>query len=259
MTPDNSILFIGSGNVASHYAKAFRAAGCTIRQVWSRDIGHAHLLADEVGAEAIDSLQSIDKQVDICVVAVSDDALPLIAEQVRMPQTLVVHTSGATGKEAIASISPKHGVLWSPQTFIRGVDMDYTALPFCIEGSDRDSEERIARLAGRVSSHLYHLDGVQRQWAHLGAVFSNNFVNAINAQMQQMMTQQGIPYDLLRPIVATTAEKAQHHNDLQSQQTGPAIRHDRRTMDRHRALLATKPQLKDLYDLMSNIIQYRQP
>ncbi len=52
------ITIIGSGNVATHLAAAFKNAGHSIVQVYSRDMQNASLLAYHVRAEAIDALKT---------------------------------------------------------------------------------------------------------------------------------------------------------------------------------------------------------
>ena len=42
--------------------------------------------------------------------------------------------------------------------------------------------------------------------------------------------------------------------DLWRLQTGPAVRHDEKTLDRHRSMLKEQPELLRLYDLMTDII-----
>ena len=44
---------------------------------------------------------------------------------------------------------------------------------------------------------------------------------------------------------------------LWPQQTGPAARHDEKTLDAQRRLLADQPQLLELYNLLTDIIQQR--
>ena len=61
-----NISIVGSGNVATHLAIAFFAAGCQIRQVLSRTYEHARLLAMRVDAVPIDDPASLDEDIDVC-------------------------------------------------------------------------------------------------------------------------------------------------------------------------------------------------
>ena len=132
----STITFIGSGNVATHLAKAFHAAGHQIVQIWSREYDHAEALANQVFAEPIDKLELLYPTSDVYILAVADDALFDLALDLRLRDALVLHTAGAVSLNVLKPISRKYGVLWSPQTFIREVAMNYNEVPFCIEGSN---------------------------------------------------------------------------------------------------------------------------
>ena len=248
------ITILGSGNVATHLAKAFYGAGYQILQIWSREYDHAEALANQVFAEPIDKLKLLYPTADIYVLAVADDALFDLALDLKLRDAIVLHTAGSVSLKVLAPISRKHGVIWSPQTFIRDVAMDYSSLPFCIEGSSDEVEERIRQLLEPVSQHIYTTDTEQRKWLHLAAVITNNFGNAINALAQDLLQEHDIPFEIMHPLIEMTAEKLKH-GGLWQQQTGPARRQDQKTIDNQRSLLADNPQMLKLYDLMTEIIQ----
>lgn len=250
------ITFLGSGNVATHLAKAFYGAGHQIVQIWSREYDHAEALANHVFAEPIDRLKLLYPTSDIYVLAVADDALFDLALDLKLRDAIVLHTAGAVSLKVLSPISRKHGVIWSPQTFIRDVAMEYSRMPFCIEASTPDVERQIRELLMPVSEHIYHIDSEQRKWLHLAAVMTNNFGNAINAVAQDILQKHEIPFEILHPLIEMTAEKLKH-GGLWQQQTGPARRQDQKTIDNQRSLLADDPQVLKLYELMTEIIQKR--
>jgi len=249
-----NISIVGSGNVATHFALAFHAAGCTIHQVLSRSLEHAQLLARRVNAFPVNNWQRLDNEADIYLLAVSDDALYDLALDLRLPDALVVHTSGSTPLSVLKPISHRHGVLWSPQTFLRDIAMDYSRLPLCIEGSTPKAEEELGELAALVSRHIYRLGYEQRRHAHLAAVMVSNFVNALNATAHDYMQSHGLDPAMLHPLAEQTLAKWDFGN-LWLQQTGPAARRDGKTLDAQRRLLADSPELLRLYDEMTNLIQ----
>lgn len=249
-----TITVIGSGNVGTHLAKAFYQAGYQILQIWSREYDHAEHLANQVYAEPVDKLRLLYPIADVVVVAVSDDALFDIALDLRMRDSLVLHTAGSVSLSVLRPISRRHGVIWSPQTFIRDVAMDYSQLPFCIEGSTAEVESQIRDLLQPVSQHIYTIDTQQRQWLHLAAVMTNNFGNAVNALAQDILQQHDLPFEILHPLITMTAEKIKH-GGLWQQQTGPARRRDQKTIDNQRRLIADDAKMLQLYDLLTDIIQ----
>jgi len=253
-TSSRTLSIVGSGNVATHLALALRNAGYTIRQVLSRSFEHAQMLARRVDAQPVNQWQRLDAESDIYLFAVTDDALYDLALDLRLPGALVVHTSGTTPLSVLKPISRRHGVLWSPQTFVRDIAMDYGSLPLCIEGSDEETAQALEALASDISTCIYHLDYNQRLRAHLAAVWVSNFTNAVNATAQDLMREAGLDFDMLRPLAEQTLRKWDYGN-LWQQQTGPAIRYDEKTLNAQRRQLLDQPQLLRLYDQFTALIQ----
>lgn len=248
------ISFIGSGNVATHLALAMYSRGHVIEQVWSRSIDHANLLAARVEAKPINKLSKLTGNANVYIIAVSDDALADVASNIQVKDALVLHTSGATPLDVLKSCSSRYGVLWSPQTFVRDVALEYGQLPFCIEGNTAATEDDIAEFIGMISPHVYRTNLKQRLYLHLSAVFVNNFTNALYAIGQQICRDHKVPFEILHPLVLTTAKKLQW-GDVRYQLTGPAVRKDQKTIDAHRQLLAKDPETLALYDSLTALVQ----
>ena len=251
-----SISIVGSGNVGTHMAIALHAAGYHIHQLLSRSFDHAQTLAARVEAQPVSRPDQLDSHVGFCLLCVADDVLYDFALDLRLPQTVVAHTSGTTPASVLKRISRHHGVMWSPQTFVRDIAMDYTRLPLCIEGSTPTALKTVEEVASSISPCIYHLTLDQRRIAHLGAVLVSNFTNAINASAQELMDAAGLDFAMLRPLAEQTLHKWDFGN-LWAQQTGPARRGDTKTLDAQRRLLAHNPQLLDLYDRLTELIQSR--
>lgn len=251
-----NISIVGAGNVATHMAIALQQGGCCIRQILSRTYEHAQLLAMKVGAKPLTESIRFDDDVDVCLLCVGDDALYDLALDLHLPHSLVVHTSGSTPTSVLKRISPRHGVIWSPQTFIRDIAMDYSQLPLCVEGCTAEVENEVVELASMISPHIYRMGYDQRRKVHLAAVMVSNFVNAINATAQDYLDNIGIDLAILRPLAEQTLRKWDY-GDLWTQQTGPAVRHDEKTLAEHRRLLADTPRLLELYNHLTTLIQSR--
>lgn len=248
------ISFIGSGNVATHLALAFNSCGFLIDQIYSPHYQHAKLLADRVGAEAIDSIHLLHGDADVYILAVTDDALFDVVLDFHTDNALVLHTSGATSIEVLRDTSGRYGVVWSPQTFIRDVALDYNQLPFCIEGNTPQTTDNIAHIISSVSPHIYRTTQQQRQYLHLAAVFINNFTNGLVGMAQQICRNQNIPFEILHPLMLSTARRVLY-GDVRYQLTGPASRNDTKTLQAHRRLLQDEPRMLQVYNEMTSIIQ----
>jgi predicted short-subunit dehydrogenase-like oxidoreductase (DUF2520 family) len=247
------ITIIGSGNVATHLAAAFKNAGHRIVQVYSRNAQNAALLAYHVKAESINELTQIDPETDIFVIAIKDDAIGPVAEQLAIQNKLMVHTSGAAHLFALQAYAEQVGVFYPLQTFSKTREIDFRNVPLCIEAATEDIAKQLIQLAQSISNHVYRVDSDQRKILHLAAVFACNFPNYLYNVAQQLLAQHQLDFNMICPLILETAEKVQTSLPA-SVQTGPAVRRDEITMQNHLKLLENQPDLQTLYTLLSQAI-----
>jgi len=244
------ITIIGSGNVATHLAAAFKNAGHRIMQVYSRNMQNAALLAYHVGAEAIDDLKQVNPETDLFVISVKDDAIASVAGELAQYQKLTVHTSGATDLETLSAIIPKAGVFYPLQTFSKTREVDFWTVPLCIEGVNEEITRDLEELGQTISNNVNRISSGQRRVLHLAAVFACNFPNYLYDIARQLLEKDQMGFDLLKPLILETAQKIQ--NNLPADvQTGPAVREDEKTMTAHLQMIDNEPYLKQIYELLS--------
>ena len=247
------ITMIGSGNVATHLAAAFKNAGHRILQVYSRDKNHADLLAYHVKAEAIDDLKNLDPDTSIFIIAVKDDAIEAIAQQLASFIIPMVHTSGNTALSTIAAFDRPAGVLYPLQTFSKLREVDMRQVPVCVEATDDGTLHFIEDLARSISNNVTRVNSADRRILHLASVFACNFSNHLYAVAHNILAAHQLNFNLLRPLIAETAAKALENSPAKVQ-TGPAVRNDEKTINAHLQLLTGEPQLQALYTLLSQSI-----
>ncbi|TZF83727.1 DUF2520 domain-containing protein [Pedobacter sp. BS3] len=247
------ISFIGSGNVATHLAAALYNAGHVIAQVYSRDIQHASLLAYHVRAQAITGLAQLNSDVDLIIIAVSDDAIPQLVQQLKLGKTLVVHTSGSTGMDVLKPVSKNTGVIYPLQTFSKVKEVDFRNVPVAVEANSEENAKVLTLLMQDVSDKVFYLTSEKRLALHVSAVFACNFTNYLYTVAQQILTKHDLDFDLIRPLIAETAAKVQEHLPADAQ-TGPAVRNDKYILQKHIDFLLSQPALQELYRQISQQI-----
>jgi predicted short-subunit dehydrogenase-like oxidoreductase (DUF2520 family) len=252
------IVLLGSGNVATHLGSALHKAGHKITQVWSRDPGHAEELAITLNAKGITDIKQLDLYADLYILAVKDDAIPGVTAQLSFSDQLIVHTSGSTHIDALTEVSEKYGVIYPVQTFSKHKALDFQSVPVAVEGSDNATKSRLLDLARQISSKVFELDSVKRKALHVAAVFGCNFTNYLYTVSERILVTQGLDFDLLRPMISETAAKAQESSPADVQ-TGPAVRNDMETINKHLEFLESDPHLRDLYDRLSKGIMNSKP
>ncbi|MES2274883.1 MAG: Rossmann-like and DUF2520 domain-containing protein [Bacteroidota bacterium] len=244
------ITLIGSGNVATHIGAALKNAGHHIVQVYSPNLQHAALLAYHIKAEAIDDLQQINPDTHVFIISVKDDAIDGIARQLAVYDQLILHTSGSTDIKTLLQYTTKAGVFYPLQTFSRSKELNFRDMPLCLEAASPPILSQIKELAQTVSNKVYDVNSEQRRILHLAAVFACNFPNYLYSIAQQLLADNQLSFDMLKPLIAETADKVQQRLPADVQ-TGPAVRNDASTMDKHLDMLQNQPLLQQIYALLS--------
>ncbi len=248
------IVFIGSGNVACHLARAFKDAGAKIVQVCSRTAANAESLAGSVGAIAITELSEVDTSADFCIICVGDSAVAGAAERLPHMDGIVLHTSGSVPMEVLKAASERVGVLYPLQTFSKGRALDVAKVPFFTEASEAEVLESVDSLASMVSCSVHHADSSTRPLLHVAGVLACNFPNYLLGCAADVLARGGYNLDVLRPLVQETIDKA-FTSGADSAQTGPARRGDMHTIAMHASILP--PMQAEIYNMLSRAIMQR--
>ncbi|MDO7744635.1 MAG: DUF2520 domain-containing protein [Pedobacter sp.] len=252
------IVCIGSGNVATHLAIAFKRVGAELVQVWSRDRRSAEILAALTKAKAITDWKELDLNADCYLIAVKDDAIAEVAAHLKDVSGIVIHTSGATDMKVLVGSPAGYGVIYPLQTFSKTKAVDLTQVPLCIEGDQPEVLEKISAIAHLISPMVSEASSEQRRVLHLAAVFACNFSNHLYALSNQLLEKHQLKFDLLKPLILETAQKIQSSLPADVQ-TGPAVRNDQETLKNHMALLSGSPELLHIYEVLSDSIKKMHP
>lgn len=243
------VVLLGGGNVAYHLAKQLmNSRKYQLIQLYNRSPLSAHF--QEIITEKTTHLEALFPA-DIYILSVKDDAIAALSEQLPFERRLVVHTSGSVPMEAL-SPRQRRGVFYPLQSFSKAQAVDFTKVPFCLETEEASDYALLEDLAKEFSPKYYAIDSLQRQYLHVAAVFLNNFTNHLWYLSEQLCTREGIPFELLRPLLEETYLKGQQLSFFEGQ-TGPAKRGDRAVIEKHLALLQGIE--KDIYkDISTSIL-----
>ncbi|WP_343701671.1 DUF2520 domain-containing protein [Chitinophaga sp.] len=246
------IVIIGAGNVAHCFGHFMKLHGHQVKQVISRRQEHAKELAELLGAGYTTDLLDIDMEADVYLLAVGDTVLEELNDQLRLGRRIVVHTAGAVPIDAIARISVNTGVMYPLQS-IRKETKSYPAIPLLLEAGNDEVQRRLFPLAQSISSTISWMSSAERLQMHLAAVFCNNFTNHLLALAKFYCEQEGRDFSLLNPIIRETFQRLDKYPP-ETVQTGPAVRHDEKTMALHESILRNYPSMQQIYPLLSESI-----
>lgn len=247
------VVLFGTGNVATRLGSALREKNTEILQVFGRTEAAAADLARLLGCPFTTSQKEIISDADLYLLAVSDDAIPGLLSGIPVGDRLVVHTAGSVSMEVLAPFARNFGVFYPLQTLSKQKPVDFGNIPICLEANRPENLEKLDALARTISDKVVHIDSEQRAQLHLAAVFACNFVNRFYAIGDALLKEQQLDFDLLKPLIAETAAKALQFAPA-TVQTGPAVRNNRKVMEKHLKMLAQHPEWQKLYELISQDI-----
>ena len=240
------VVIIGAGNVASVFGRLISAASHEIIQVCSRSISSAQSLGKELGCSFVDNLEAVDLTADIYILAITDNALQNIQDSLFLGDKLVVHTAGSVSKKVLSNISSQYGVLYPLQSLRKDQSADQSIIPLLIDANKESVLSIIEQFAFTLSSVVCIVGDDKRLCLHLAAVIVNNFTNHLYTLTAEYCKNEEVDFKMLQPIIEQTALRLRANlpADLQ---TGPAIRNDQSTLDKHIQALANHPELKTIY------------
>lgn len=245
------ISIIGTGNVATVLGKKWFAAGVTINEVFGRSFNKAAELATALNAKSTTNLSKLNTDVDAFVIALTDTAISEI--EFPFTQKIVLHTAGSVAKNVLQKFTPNYGVIYPIQSLTKETSLDST-IPFAIDGSNSETKKVAQHLAKKISNNLELLGDEERLKLHAAAVISCNFTNYLYHLAQDYCSKENINFNLLLPLINQTAQRLQTHLPKQVF-TGPAIRKDEITMQKHLQLLQNYPKQKEVYKWFSEEIK----
>ena len=248
MNPNiRSAALIGTGQIASTLGLAWEKQGIVFKAFGNRScqkpIGFA-----ESAALITDDWSKIPADVDVILVAVSDDAIESVIEL--LPEgPLIIHFSGST-----RTPSPHGAVLWPVQSIRREDFQEDASIPLVVSCSSAELESPVNQFASLISKDLTWLPEEARFKAHMAAVFAANFTNHCFALAQSLCEASNLPWEKFQPMLEVIIHRGMSGHAA-THQTGPALRRDERVIRQHLELLENDPSIQNVYRCLTESIQ----
>ncbi|GLR16265.1 Rossmann-like and DUF2520 domain-containing protein [Portibacter lacus] len=252
----NAVIF-GTGNIASHFTPAIsKIAELNVSSIFARSEEKARLVIGDGQINIIYNYAAIPEDTDVVFLMVNDDAIKSVTAKLSehlQSSTMIIHFSGSMGLSEIHEHFHHTGIMWPIQTISKSdSSLVLKETPLSISFSDEYTKEKLDRWAAHLSNHKYYLSEDQKKVVHLSAVFANNFTNHMYVIAKELLNAEGLNFELITPLILKTAQSALY-NDPALNQTGPAKRQDKNTMDKQLDLLSDVDQ-KAIYQLISKNI-----
>lgn len=244
------VIIIGSGNVAQHLIKVMQTStSVSLVQAFARKKESLlHLLPENI----ITSNYKDIKEADVYIISVSDNAIAEVAENLPFQNRLVLHTSG-TSDLSVLDDKNRKGVFYPLQTFSKSKEIDFSTIPICLEAENETDLLLLEQLANTITQKSFRISSEQRKSLHVAAVFVCNFVNHMYNIGNQICKEHNVPFEVLQPLIIETAHKITSLKPEEAQ-TGPALRNDTKTINKHLEFLEYS-NYQELYKLLTQSIQ----
>lgn len=240
------VALIGTGNLAVHILKALESHDGVTCVQW---IGRKHSPSLQSSTPYFSQFQK-DIETNVCLIAVSDDYIKIVAQQFSDTKILVAHTAGAVDLSCLEPIK-RRGVFYPLQSFLKNIPVNWEEIPICVTAENEADLKILESLAKCLSNEIYVLTENQRLHMHTAAVFANNFCNHLLGISQSICKKANVPFSVLKPLVEETFNRTFKHSALKLQ-TGPAKRNNLKTQEKHLTLLSDKEV--NLYQSLSHSI-----
>ena len=183
-------------------------------------------------------------EADLVVLCVPDGAIAEVAAA--LPGgPWIAHTSGATGLGALDPHERRFS-LHPLQTFTAELGPEQFDGAWAAITAETDEGLAAARdLAGLLGLQPFELDDEDRPVYHAAAAFASSFLVTVHEVASELMEAAGAPPEALEPLMRRTMDNGFRH-------TGPLVRGDWETIERHRQVLRERrPQLLPLYEALT--------
>lgn len=231
---------IGAGRVGAVLASRFRTAGYPLVGVSGRSDASRLRISTLLPGVEVRRPDEIVAMSDIVILAVPDDSLILVAEElaasgrVRAGQYFV-HTSGRHGLDALASLTRlgAHPIAFHPAMTFTGspVDLDRA----CVFGLTAAPDDRALaeELVEAIGGAPMWVEEVDRALYHAALAHGANHLVTLVAQSMDLLKRAGAsdPAAVLRPLLGAALDNALAYGDAAL--TGPVVRGDVTTIRAH--------------------------
>lgn len=256
-----TISIIGSGNLTWHLVQWLNNSSFKVLEIVKGNTPTNNSDFDFTGQNIVfkSRVEQLSRDSDIYMICTPDDVIESVVLQWPFElsdKQILLHCSGLKSSLILEKAARQFGVFWPVQTLIKNVpnlcppSIIYTAHTSYVSNV-------LSKMASTCTSSYEKRSDEEREKIHLAAVVVNNFCHHLLALAKEFCHHHQLDFAILQPILTETVHKALSDTSGKNIQTGPAVRNDVRTMERHIQILRDDILLKDLYQKISQSIQQK--
>lgn len=242
MKREYKIAIVGNGKAGKFLSNAFSDLGLSVKIFGRKPLVNIYDL----------KTLTAKMHFDLIFLCVSDKSIKEVSAALPISNAMVVHISGTTPLSHIHNKHIKRALFWPLMSLNSQTQANIISIPFCLEANDLKSVELLQSFIDQTNLIGHWTNEEQRQHLHLAAVVSQNFANHLFQLAYEITSEAKIDFKILKPLLQETVKNLSADAPKISQ-TGPAIRGDQFTIEKHlRMLEGTR---KELYQLFTDSIE----
>jgi predicted short-subunit dehydrogenase-like oxidoreductase (DUF2520 family) len=263
-----NFFIFGTGRLAHSFVYSLQNAGFYISGVYDRNLNNAKEFAEKFNIKfyTSDLYNIVVPKNSLIFLAISDSSLVdfsiIIKKELDLSnKPFFIHFSAALSSDILSQIYNDSNFIGSMHIMQTFPDKNIYSLENCycaIETDDNDLRNLLSILAEKLSLKIKYINKRDKILYHLIGVFASNFLVAnlfytkylaekINISEKELM-------DIILPIIDTTLQNSKNNGILNSL-SGPVIRNDYLTIEKHRQALQSLNNnlLLDYYNVVLKI------
>ncbi len=266
MTPSESsrqqfprgFTIIGTGRLGSSLALRLHSKGYHVRSLYNRTLESCVRMASLTGTDIHGTFPARPEDLgDVVFLCLPDDQIGAFVNKMGPVKDgpAWVHTSGATPAEVLLPLSPSGtgiAAMHPVQTFtIKNRDTAFNQCFVTLQG-DPELCGKLKKMVEAIGARPLLVDSRQKTAIHLAAVYVCNYMAPLFSASQNLLRNNGMEVrarDIFGPMVRQAMEGLLSHPPAEVL-TGPVVRGDTGTIDRHLEVLADSPDLLPLYRML---------
>jgi predicted short-subunit dehydrogenase-like oxidoreductase (DUF2520 family) len=250
------VFVLGAGRAGLGLARALRASGVAVVGV------HGRRNAGGPDGVTVGPLPAALGDATVVLVTVRDaqvdEAIRQLADAPLAPGAVVLHASGSQDPAALALVRARGHEAGTFHPLVPLADPARAAalLRGAWIGIDGDAGARACArsLAAALGAETLEIPAGEKARYHAAAVLVSNFHAVLLALGERVLAETGVAPDTarraLRPLFLAAAENLREREGPQAL-TGPVVRGDVETVQRHLAALASDPEALEVYRVLS--------
>jgi len=256
----SDIAIIGAGKVGTAFGYALSRKKHKIKTIVCNTLYSAKESQQIIGqGEIFDDISIAARQGQWIILSVPDDEIKKVSEELATSEVewegrFVFHCSGLLSTDMLKSLEKKGALTASihpiQSFFQKRPDPDaFKEIYFGLEGKENalDLAKRIVR---QLEGLYIILEGKDKPLYHAACSIASNFLITLLDTASSLLEQTGLEKDMasqiLFPLVQGTLQNVKEF-DMGSALTGPIIRGDEKSIQKHLLALKKLPAQKELY------------